>query len=400
MYPELGSNLVHVIADVTSHTYSVLTEGFVRIARQYQFRTQQLGVTHLQQLSAIVDGPEGSVAVCGLSDWASSDLVYSREDVVYKAIVPLANNEALLDDGETVSRVDAGGRTVAQIPSGGKIAADAAGNVFVADVADTTLTIDKYDPGLAPRWRTTQAVPAGTAVQAIASDAYGAVVIALTAPEDPNQAVLRFTADGAFASQASVQRGAVALDGDQPVVAWSESDQVRVARFSATGEVVWSRSFAGRAAVEVIAVDPFHNVVFGGELATEVDFGGGPLPLLEDDLHALHTFVVKLSASGDHVFSKANGLWRQLTAIASNGARVVVTGRSPGGAAPEPRLQAFDAAGNQIFLGGSVAKFEQGFGGVDALAIGASGRIWWNLHFRDMSPSFFAELPYLLVLHE
>lgn len=106
-----------------------------------------------------------------------------------------------------------------------------------------------------------------------------------------------------------------------------------------------------------------------------------------------------LSASGDHVFSKANGM-NSVTAIASNGARVVVTGGNLGGPAPQPLLQAYDAAGTRLALPETVDKFESGFGSVDALAIGASGRIWWNLHFRDLPPSDFLELPYLLVLHE
>lgn len=402
---DVRGNHIEMIADVTSHTYSVFNDFFFELARQYQFRTQQRGVTHLQQLSVIVDGTEGSVAVCQAFTQASRGVVYSREGLYQ--VVPLADNEALLSDGATVSRVDAAGQTVAQLPTGGAIAADAAGNVFVAGVADTTLTIDKYDPGLAPRWRTTRAVPAGTTVRAIATDACGAVVIALDdQPQDPNLAVLRFTADGAFASQASVHGGTVALDGDQPIVAWSEPDQVRIARFAATGEVVWSRSFAGRAWIDVITVDPFHNVVFGGELSTEVDFGGGPLPLLENSDAAEHGFVVELSASGDHVFSTANRMSR-VTGIASNGARLVVSGAVLTSNF-HPRLQAYDAAGTPIPLSGlwdtsfgadsDVAGASSGFG--DALAIGASGRIWWNLRFQELPGSSFIEQHYLVALHE
>lgn len=394
------SNHIQMIADVTSHTYSVLGDGFIKLARQYQFRTQQLGVTHLQQLSVIVDGAEGSVAVCNALSRASRGVVYSR-DGLYQ-VVPLTNNEALLGDGATVSRVDAAGRTVARLATGGTIAADATGNVFVAGVADTTLTIDKYDPGLALRWRTARAVPAGTAVRTIATDASGAVVIALAQPQDPNLAVLRFTADGAFASQASVHGGTVALDGDQPIVLWSEPGEVRIARFAATGEVVWSRSFAGRAELGVITVDPFHNVVFGGELVTEVDFGGGPLPLLQNPDTATHGFVVELSASGDHVFSTANRMTR-VAGIASNGARLVVSGAELGGFF-HPRLQAYSAAGTPLPLPGFDTSFggeigaDAGFG--DALAIAASGRIWWNLLFRELPLPSFSLQGYLVALHE
>lgn len=385
---------LQVIADVTSHTYSAFDDG-LELARQYRFRTQQRGVNHLEQLSVIVDGAEGSVAVCELVARASSGVVYSREGEY--AVVPLANNAALLGDGTTVSRVDAAGRTVARLATGGAIAADAAGNVLVAGVAGTTLAIDRYDPSFAVRRRTTRTVPAGATVQAIASDACGAVVIALAAPEDPDLTVLRFTAGGAFASQASVHGGTVALDGDQPIVAWSEPDQVRIARFSATGEVVWSRSFAGRAGIAVIAVDPSHDVVFGGVLVTEVDFGGGPLPLLDNPDTFTHGFVAELSAGGDHVFSTANRM-TLVDGIASNGARVVVSG-SELTSFNHPRLQAYDAAaGTPIPLTGFDTSFGTDFSRGKAVAIAASGRIWWNLRFRELPTS--GEQAYLVALHE
>lgn len=59
-----------------------------------------------------------------------------------------------------------------------------------------------------------------------------------------------------------------------------------------------------------------------------------------------------------------------------------------------------DAAGTPLALPETVQKLELGFGGADALAIAASGRIWWNLHVRDSPQMGFLELPYLLVLHE
>jgi hypothetical protein len=385
---------IQMVADVTSHTYSVTDDGF-DLARQYQFRTQQRGVTHLQQLSVIVDGTEGSVAVCGAaSTRASRGVVYSREGVYQ--VVPLANDAALLGDDATVSRVDAAGRTVARLATGGAIAADAAGNVFVAGVAGTTLAVDKYDPSFAVRWRTTRPVAAGATVQAIASDACGAVVLALAAPQDPNLTVLRLTADGEFASQASVHGGTVGLDGDQPIVAWSEPDQVRIARFSATGEVVWSRSFAGRALIGPIAADPSHNVVFGGLLLTEVDFGGGPLPLLDNRDHSTLGFVAELSAGGDHVFSTANRM-SSIAGIAVNGARVVVSGVELT-SFNHPRLQAYDAAGTPLPLTEFDTSFGTDFGGGDAVAIGASGRIWWNLHFRELPSA--ADQRYVVALHE
>jgi len=112
--------------------------------------------------------------------------------------------------------------------------------------------------------------------------------------------------------------------------------------------------------------------------------------------------VVELSASGDHVFSTANRM-RRVTGIASNGARLVVSGAELTSFF-RPRLQAYDAAGTPIPLTGFETSFggeigaEFGFG--DAVAIGASGRIWWNLRFRELPISQFTDQLYLVALHE
>jgi hypothetical protein len=268
--------------------------------------------------------------------------------------------------------------------------------MFLATVTGTTLAIVKYDPGFAAQWRTTRAVPAGATIQAIASDASGGVVIAFAAPQDPNFTVLRFTAAGAFASQASIHGGVVALDGNQPVVAWTDPDAVRITRFTATGGIVWSRAFAGRAEISAIAVDPLHNVVFGGLLVTEVDFGGGPLPLLQNPDHDTHGFVAKLSAGGNHVFSTANRM-TQVNGIAANATRVVVSATELTGF-NHARLQLYDAGGTPIPLTGFDPSFGTDFSRGGAVAISASGRIWWNLHFRYLPG--FEEQHYLVALHE
>jgi hypothetical protein len=396
------SHALQLIADVTSHTYSVFDRGS-ELARQYGFRTQQRAVTHLQTVSVIVDGTEGSVAVCDLRSRASRGVVYSREGAY--SIVPLANDSALLGGSTAVSRVDAYGRTVAQLATtqlsaGGQIAADAAGNVFVAAVDLTTLTIDKYDPSFIRRWHVDRPLPTFATIQAIASDSCGAVVVALDIAGDPSFTVLRFTADGAFASQASIPRGLVTLDGDQPIVVQDENTALRVTRFAATGEVLWSRTFAGHAEVTAVAVDPLHDVLLGGTLGTEMNFGGGPLPILEDPDTGQHAFLVKLSAGGDHVFSTlTHTTW--VSGIASNGARIVVSAAVVSRAEQElvrPRLLAYDAAGTPIPMTAFDSSFDTDLSGGVAVAIGASGRIWWNLHFRQ-APSFGDQF-YLVALRE
>jgi hypothetical protein len=71
------------------------------------------------------------------------------------------------------------------------------------------------------------------------------------------------------------------------------------------GEHVWSKLF-GDAQAQTgrgIAVDAAGNVLLTGEIAGTADFGGGPLTSAGND----DIFVAKLSAAGDHIWSKRFG---------------------------------------------------------------------------------------------
>jgi hypothetical protein len=381
---------VEIVADLTSHTYSVFD--FFEIARQYGFRTQQRAVTQLAWLSVNVDSPEGSVTICDIFQHVPDDVAYSREGVY--TVVPLAGGEALLGDGMTLSRVGPAGQNLARLATGGRFAADALGNVFVAVVEGTTLTIDKLDLGLVRRWRTSQPVPAGAAIRAIATDAAGGIVLAVMAAGQLQATVLRITAEGALACtyEAPVEDAVLALDGDE-LIAASSGDPVTVTRFGATGEIRWRRAYTGRADIAVVTVDPRHNVLLGGTLVSSVDFGGGPLPLLRNPDHRTPGFVVKLSATGEHVFSIANRM-SSVGGIASTGDRVAVSG-AEFVQFEHLRFQLYDAAGALL-----AAEPDPGFlsdtGGGDGIAMDASGRIWWNLHARRFPP--YPDKFYLLAL--
>lgn len=382
-----------VLADVTSHTYSVFQGTFQlaqELARQYRFRTSQGAVTHLARLSAIVDSASGSVTVCQARSTPSTGLAFSREGNY--AVVPLANNQALISDGATTRRLDSTGQTIAQLARGGELAVDAAGNVFIASVEDTTLTVDKYDANFGFRCRATRPVLAGATIKAIASDASGAVVTGVITLQDGQVTVDRFTAGCVFASQLSVDGGAVALDGNQPIVAWNDSGTLRITRFSATGAVVWARAFAGSAAITAMTVDPNHQALFGGELYTAMDFGGGTLPLRSTpEGEHLNGFIVKLSATGTHVFSRKTG-YSLVGGIASNGPRIAVSGTERT-QFYYLRFQAFDAAGTPLATSFNTGFGENGQSG--RVAIGASGRVWWNL---ETQWPLFPRWPYLVVL--
>jgi hypothetical protein len=382
-----------VLADVTSHTYSVFQGTFQlaqELARQYRFRTSQSSVTHLDRLSTIVDSASGSITVCQARSTPSTGVAFSREGNY--AVVPLANNQALISDGATTRRLDSTGRTIAQLARGGELAVDVAGNVFVASVDGTTLTVDKYDASFGFRCRATRPVLAGATIKAMASDAGGAVMIGVVTLLDGTVTVDRFTAGCVLASQLSVNGGAVTLDGNQPIVAWNDSGTLRITRFTASGAIVWARAFAGSAAITAMAVDPNHQVLFGGELFSAMDFGGGTLPLRSTpEGERLNGFIVKLSATGTHVFSRKTG-YSLVGGIASNGPRIAVSGTERT-QFYYLRFQAFDAAGTPLATGFNTGFGENGQAG--RVAIGASGRVWWNL---ETQWPLFPRWPYLVVL--
>jgi len=284
-----------------------------------------------------------------------------------------------------------GGQTLAQLARGGELAVDATGNVFVGSVAGTTLTIDEYDPSFGSRCQATQPILDGSTIKAMTSDPTGGVVVGLATLVNRQVTVAHFTAACALTSQQVVGGEAVAIDGDQPIVAWNDSGTLRITRFDATGAIVWARAFAGTAGITAMAVDPSHQVLFGGELFAAMDFGGGTLPLRSSENGPFNGFVVKLSATGAHVFSRRTE-YSLVGGIASNGPRIIVssTERTQ---FTYLRFQAFDAAGTPV-----ATSFDTGFGenGVSGrVAIGASGRVWWNLQTQW---PLFPKWPYLVSL--
>lgn len=382
-----------VIADLGSHTYSVFRGPWQEgreLARQYRFGSEQSEVTHLDHLALVVDGAQGSITVCLARAVPSVGVAYSKEGTY--SVVPLADDAAVIADGATVTRVDAEGRTVAQLARGGQLAADAAGNLFASGVAGTTLTVDKYDPSFAPIWSARWDVPAGSVAGVVSAAPDGGVLASARSAADHQITVTRFTASGGFASQMAVSGDALAIDGLEPIVAWSDGKTLRITRYELSGQTVWAGAFTGQAGISAMTVDPSHNLVFGGELFTAMDFGGGTLPLRQTDDGKLNAFVVELSPAGAHVFSLRTG-YTQIGGIATDGARVLVSGTQQT-QFHDWHLQTYSAAGAPAPGPAFDPGFgENGFGG--RIAIGPSGRVWWNV---DTQWPLFPRWPYLVVI--
>lgn len=96
----------------------------------------------------------------------------------------------------------------------------------------------------------------------------------------------------------------ISFGGDK-LKSQGESD-IFVARLSPEGEHLWSRGY-GAAREDIgygVGTDKFGNVVIGGWFWHTVDFGGGPLQAEGQNKDA---FVLKLSAKGEHLWSRRFG---------------------------------------------------------------------------------------------
>src|SRR5262249_13811902 len=139
-----------------------------------------------------------------------------------------------------------------------------------------------YDARFALLWTAAASLPPGSVGAAPFAAADGSITVGTSTP-DHQLTFTRFTGAGVCASQRAVPGDAFTVDGDQPIVAWSDGDTLRITRFDAAGAAVWADGFAGRAAITAMAIDPDHALVFGGQLFTAMDFGGGLIPLRQTD---------------------------------------------------------------------------------------------------------------------
>lgn len=382
---------VRLTADLTTHTYSALqgvSFDTFEIARQYAFRSTQSGVTHLDHLSLTVDSAQGRITVCGISGNPSTGVAYSREGRY--SVAPLDGDGAVISDGASTRVLDPAGHVTATIGLGGELASDGE-HIVIASAAGTTLTADQYD-NLAPRWHTTQTVLDGGQIRAIAVDPSGATRIAVAAPSQQIM-VVSYDPGGSVAQTLSATGDAVAFDGDQVLLGWNDTatSTVRITRLTSFGMVVWTRAFAGSAQISAITADPGHAVVFGGEMFTAMDFGGGTLPTRRSENGPTNGYVVKLSPDGAHVFSHRTE-FTLVGGIAANAARIVVsnTERTQFRYA---RFLSYDPSGAPASAAFNHSLGENGVG--NRIAIAPSGRVWWSL---DTIWPLFPQWPYLISL--
>ena len=233
-----------MIADLTTHTYSVMLSRSNQydgneIARQYHFRTEQQGVTHLDTLAIEVDSPTGNVSVCP-GVLASRGVAYSREGLW--AIAPTTAGRAAVTDGTTTMMLDANNRVLATIARGGTIGADSSGNVFVATLSGTTLSLEKLNASLVTQWTRTRTLPTGHALLSVVADGSGGAALTTRNSGAGSVYAFRWASDGTYLGSHGATGEAIAVSPTAAFVAHYANDVTSVKKLSTSWSTVWANT--------------------------------------------------------------------------------------------------------------------------------------------------------------
>lgn len=342
---------------------------------------------------------------------------------------PDANVMIASAEGGT-KKLDSSGGLVWAKPFGTLVAADHAGNVYVAGTMSSALELgaatlapsdasDAYVVKLSPDgeviYGTVFAAPGAETLLGFGVDAAGAGVIS-----GKSLGLVKFDSAGrmawsrAFAGRLALDsvgnvaitgglRGSVDFGGGVHTSAGGED--VFLALLDAEGNHRFSRVFgdAGQnQRGEAVAFDRAGHILVSGVLDGVVDFGLGELSPRAGACPSevgckFAGFVTKFDAAGNPIFSVNQGPMRMLAGIASNSnGDVIVSGATPGGVSPYriPLLLALDADGGELWR--ETEWPESGIGSGRALTVDACDSVIWSLSARpDLSSE---EAPYLAKL--
>jgi hypothetical protein len=252
---------------------------------------------------------------------AGPDVVYSREGSY--AVAPLPGHQAIVSDGvATTWRLGPAGQVIRRVARGGEVAADPAGNVYVALASGGQLALHAFTPQLASRWSRVEPVAPFADVAAISADPAG-VTGALATPFGV-ASIRRFPATGGAGT--SLHSGgalaALAPDGFAIATAWEGGFAVLL--YDLAGGLRWARSFDALATVEVLTLGLGGQVVVGGHFSGPITFGGPTLEPAYDGKVDVDSYVLGLSREGGkHVFTTRIPT-TVLTGAAGNAGRLVI----------------------------------------------------------------------------
>jgi hypothetical protein len=384
---------IRVVADLTSHTYSVYvqvsgapTGGVVRVAHGYAFRPSQGSATGLDTLQAVVDGAAGSLSVCSVHSSGATGVAFSREGSY--TIRPIDGDTVLVGDGvTTTTKLGPSGEVLGQIPRGGRAAIDEAGNIYLALVANGQIAVYAYTPALVERWSRVEDAGGATGVQSMAANSDGAIV-ALT-----GATVRRFPADGSASVQLGDGAGRVAVSRDGFVAVSIFDNNISIFMHDLTGAIVWQTAFQNTISLFGVTLDLANRVVITGHFSGSINFGGPTLQTSFDGDADVNSFAVGFSrADGAHAFT-ARVPAKFITGVAANGPSMVIAtehwitpifphlfhlGPDGGGSEGEPN-----------------SGFYEQWGRSGAVALGPTGRLYWQRSMVWPGPNE-TSYPYLL----
>lgn len=385
---------IRIVASVPTHTFSVYVatgeHDSVQLARRYAFRPSQASVGWLGNLDAIVDSQRGAMAICNVQSAISIGVRMAREGNY--GVAPLPGDEAIASDATTTLRLGSGGDVRAKLAAGGLVAADPAGNVYLARITGGDLVVEAYTAGLALRW--TRSVPVGADHRALALGADGSSVVAAAGPAAGGvDLVQRWPSDGSQGTARSGQNGgvlgdAIAIGAAGYAIGSAVDGAIRVERWALGGAAPdWQRAWSGSAHIDALAVTPSGGVAIAGTFTGTIRFDGPTVTALSPSV-----FVAALSPAGEPAFARSLPDVA-VRGVASSGA---ITAISMMHAARSPELVILDEQGGVIHGEEGDTGFGRA-GDAGAVAVAPSGRVYWN--FADAWPTAESPAyPYLISL--
>jgi hypothetical protein len=384
---------IRVVADLTSHTYSVYvqtsnapTDGVVRVARGYAFRPSQSTVTSLDTLAAIVDGAAGSLSVCNVRSSGTTAPAFSREGSY--SVTPIDGDHVLVGDGiSSTTKLGPNGEVLGQIPRGGRAAVDEAGNIYIALVANGQVAMFSYTPALALRWSRIEGIAGATGVQSIAANSDGAIIALAGAT------VRRFPADGSASVQIGMSGTRTAVSRDGFAVVSVFQNNISIFMHDLTGAMVWQSAFQNAVSLAGVSLDLTDRVVIAGHFSGSINFGGPTLETVFQGESDVNCFTAGFARTdGAHAFTERIAA-KFITGIAANGPAMVIAGErwiTP----IFPHLFHLGPDGGVSESEPSTGFIEQ-WGRSGGVELGPTGRLYWQRSMVWPGPNERA-YPYLL----
>lgn len=375
------------LVDMTQHRYSVFQGGgstSLELGKQYAFRSSQANATSVGAISAIVDGPSGSLTLCA-SNQAPSAVAYTREAIGFN-VLPFDSGEMLMANGANTQRLSTAGKVLSTISASGAMGGTA-DHFAIASLSGGNVVVNAYDHYALAWTSSTPIVGSASSIDQVLVDANNAVTLATSG--GGLIGAYAFGSTGATLSSATYAGQLGRIAGSHIVTIASDSTQVVVTSYNADTSVLWQQTFLGNAPASAMTLDGEGGIVFAGEISSAINFGGSTLPKPPTpETGRRDIYIAKLAANGAHVFSKRTDT-TLIGGLAATSNRILLstTRRTQ---FHYILLQQFDLAGNALSSTPNVGLIyaSELYGRARNIAVSPNGHAWWEI--ETMWPLFSA----------